>query len=41
LQNAVASPGGSTRAGLDDFDTQNFDAVVAHAILATIKHKHL
>jgi len=41
LQNAVASPGGSTRAGLDDFDTQNFDDVIVHAIKATVEHKHL
>lgn len=41
LQNAVASPGGSTRAGLDDFNDQNFDHVVSHAIKATIEHKHL
>jgi len=41
LQNAVTSPGGSTRAGLDDLDTQNFDDVIAHAIKATVEHKHL
>lgn len=41
LQDMVASPGGSTRAGLDDFNQQNFDDVVAHAIQATINHKHL
>ncbi|MBZ5945686.1 pyrroline-5-carboxylate reductase [Leuconostoc gasicomitatum] len=41
LQNAVTSPGGSTRAGLDDFDTHNFDDVIAHAIKATVEHKHL
>ncbi|MBZ5961684.1 pyrroline-5-carboxylate reductase [Leuconostoc gasicomitatum] len=41
LQNAVTSPGGSTRAGLDDFDTYNFDDVIAHAIKATVEHKHL
>lgn len=41
LQASVASPGGSTRAGLDDLDTQNFDSVIAHAIKATVEHKHL
>ncbi|MFT9389518.1 MULTISPECIES: pyrroline-5-carboxylate reductase [Leuconostoc] len=40
MQDTVASPGGSTRAGLDDFDQQEFDAVVAHAIRATVEHKH-
>ncbi|CAM3101991.1 pyrroline-5-carboxylate reductase [Leuconostoc rapi] len=41
LQDLVASPGGSTRAGLDDFSDQNFDDIVLHAIKATIAHKHL
>lgn len=40
MQDTVASPGGSTRAGLDDFEQQQFDAVVAHAIKATVEHKH-
>jgi len=41
LQDTVASPGGSTRAGLDDFKAQNFDETILHAINATISHKHL
>ena len=40
MQDTVASPGGSTRAGLDDLAQQQFDAVVAHAIKATVNHKH-
>lgn len=41
LEDKVASPGGSTRAGLDDLNTKNFDDVVKHAIKATMQHKHL
>ncbi|QEA58884.1 pyrroline-5-carboxylate reductase [Leuconostoc koreense] len=40
LMNNVASPGGSTRAGLDDFEKNNFDAIVNSAIAATVNHKH-
>lgn len=40
LMNSVASPGGSTRAGLDNFEANQFDDVVAKAILATVNHKH-
>lgn len=41
LEDKVASPGGSTRAGLDDLDAENFDDAVKHAIKATMQHKHL
>ncbi|MGL5887450.1 MAG: pyrroline-5-carboxylate reductase family protein, partial [Leuconostoc suionicum] len=40
LMNNVASPGGSTRAGLDDFEQNDFDAIVNSAINATVNHKH-
>ncbi len=38
--NSVASPGGSTRAGLDNFEANQFDDIVAKAISATVNHKH-
>ncbi|TLP95887.1 pyrroline-5-carboxylate reductase [Leuconostoc mesenteroides] len=40
LMNNVASPGGSTRAGLDNFEQNDFDTIVNSAINATVNHKH-
>lgn len=41
LQNVVASPGGSTCAGLAAFNDQHFDEIILNAIQSTIEHKHL
>lgn len=38
--NIVASPGGSTRAGLDSLTAQHFNNVIKQAIDITVNHKH-